>query len=64
MGLAGPVDRAQFEALLKGELPNGIVLKRDSKASINRVGISPSASVSGYLGSAYAPPRMKEFWRL
>ena len=27
-GLAGAVDRAQFEALLNGELPNGIVLKR------------------------------------
>jgi hypothetical protein len=28
LGLAGTVDRAQFEALLNGELPNGIVLKR------------------------------------
>ena len=27
-GLAGAVDRAQFEAFLNGELPNGIVLKR------------------------------------
>jgi conjugative relaxase-like TrwC/TraI family protein len=27
-GLAAAVDRAQFEALLNGELPNGIVLKR------------------------------------
>lgn len=28
LGLAGSVDRAQFEALLNGELPNGVVLKR------------------------------------
>ena len=28
LGLAGPVDRPQFEALLNGELPNGVVLKR------------------------------------
>ncbi len=28
LGLAGPVDRAQFEALLNGELPHGVVLKR------------------------------------
>jgi conjugative relaxase-like TrwC/TraI family protein len=28
LGLAGPVDRTQFEALLNGELPNGVVLKR------------------------------------
>jgi conjugative relaxase-like TrwC/TraI family protein len=28
LGLAGPVDRSQFEALLNGELPNGVVLKR------------------------------------
>ena len=28
LGLSGPVDRAQFEALLNGELPNGVVLKR------------------------------------
>jgi conjugative relaxase-like TrwC/TraI family protein len=28
LGLAGPVDRAQFEALLNGKLPNGVVLKR------------------------------------
>src|SRR4030095_6833182 len=26
--LSGPVDRAQFEALLNGELPNGVILKR------------------------------------
>jgi conjugative relaxase-like TrwC/TraI family protein len=28
LGLAGPVDRTQFAALLNGELPNGVVLKR------------------------------------
>ena len=28
LALAGAVDRAQFESLLNGELPNGIVLKR------------------------------------
>ncbi|MBL8528761.1 MAG: conjugative relaxase [Burkholderiales bacterium] len=28
LGLAGAVNRTQFEALLNGELPNGIVLKR------------------------------------
>jgi len=28
LGLSGPVDRAQFEALLNGELPNDVVLKR------------------------------------
>ena len=28
LALAGPVDRTQFEALLNGELPNGVVLKR------------------------------------
>ncbi|MCC6611666.1 MAG: conjugative relaxase [Burkholderiales bacterium] len=28
LGLAGLVDRVQFEALLNGELPNGVVLKR------------------------------------
>lgn len=28
LGLVGPVDRKQFEALLNGELPNGVVLKR------------------------------------
>ena len=28
LGLSGPVDRAQFEALLNGELSNGVVLKR------------------------------------
>jgi conjugative relaxase-like TrwC/TraI family protein len=28
LGLAGEVDRAQFKALLNGELPNGVVLKR------------------------------------
>lgn len=28
LGLSGPVDRTQFEALLNGELPNGVVLKR------------------------------------
>ncbi len=28
LGLAGQVDRTQFEAFLNGELPNGIVLKR------------------------------------
>lgn len=33
--LAGAVDRAQFEALLNGELPNGVVLKRGQKRSIS-----------------------------
>jgi conjugative relaxase-like TrwC/TraI family protein len=28
LGLTGPVERNQFEALLNGELPNGVVLKR------------------------------------
>lgn len=28
LGLVGPVDRTQFEALLNGELPNGVVLRR------------------------------------
>ena len=28
LGLEGEIDRARFEALLNGELPNGVVLKR------------------------------------
>jgi antitoxin FitA len=33
LGLAGAVDRTQLEALLNGELPNGVVLKRGQEVS-------------------------------